>query len=141
MFVTVGKKILKKFNATELQQYPVTAQWMVELQSPWKGQQAIGRLWFIQYSEGMAYSPFFLSKITFSQAEFFAGLVPQQIAPYKLIQDFYLQLKQFSPRKPWIEFTVRTQNKIYIHLLSKNNSCNSFSSFIQNHCIVLCVFA
>lgn len=95
-----GKKFLKKFNTTELLQYPVTAQWMVELQSPWKGQQAIGRLWFIQYSEGMAYSPFFLSKTTFSQAEIFAGLAPQQIAPYKLIQDFYLQLKQFSPRKP-----------------------------------------
>lgn len=45
------------------QRYPVTAPGMVELQSSWKGQQAIGMLWFIQHSEGMAYSP------SFSQGE------------------------------------------------------------------------
>lgn len=94
------KKCQKLFNVPELQHYQVTAPHTdggtaITL----KGQQAVGRLWFIQYSEGMAYSSFLQSKRTFSQAEFFASLVPQQIALCKLIQALYLQLKQFSARK------------------------------------------
>lgn len=88
----------------------------------------------------MAYSSEFQSKRIWSQAEFFAGLVSQQIKPFKLIYDLYLQLELQNMKIPM--FSLQLEHKImYKFTFCLNTILGTSSYFIQNHYIVPWMFA